>query len=267
VVAVRRTASSSSAKPAPAAIKGLGDVDDGLGFSFKKLVKGAIKYSNPIGLSVAGAKLTRDLARKTSIGRGIFNTLDYVPGGQELNKLLGGGGGGGKKAAPPKRKAKPKKKIALVRPAGEGAPSRPLQEDAPPEPEETGGGEEELEEGGGDEGAPDTGEGGEDEGGSAEELAEDAGGVDGMGGVWSSIGKGLKSAGKAVGKVGLSVGKTALETYIGRPISGGQSAGQQAVALQKAARAPAPFYKNPLVIGAAVVGAAGLVYVVTRKKR
>jgi hypothetical protein len=245
---------------AVAPMKGMAGADDQLGFSFKKLVKGAIHYGNPVGLTYEAAKLGTKLAKKTSIGRGIFDAVDYIPGGGVFNRILGGGGGGGggKKAAPA-RKPKPKRKIRIARPAAaprdEGPPGYPEGEDQEA-PEDMPG----EDQGGGDEGG--------DEGGGDEELEEGEEGdaVEGLEGFWGKVAGGLKSAGKAVGKVGASIGKTALETYIGRPL-GGQTTAQQQQALAKARAAATPFYKNPIVIGGAAVATLGAVVLLSKRGR
>lgn len=242
-----------------APMKGMAGADDQLGFSFKKLVKGAIHYGNPVGLTYEAARLGTKLAKKTSIGRGIFDAVDYLPGGGVINRVLGGGGGGGGKKAAPARKPKPKRKIRMARPAAaprdEGPPGYPEAEDQAP-PEDMPG----EDQGGGDEGG--------DEGGGDEELEEGEEGdaVDGLGGFWGKVAGGLKSAGTAVGKVGASIGKTALETYIGRPL-GGQSAAQQQQALAKARAAATPFYKNPIVMGGAAVATLGAVVLLSKRGR
>jgi hypothetical protein len=257
-VRVVRRAPAATSK----ALAGMAGADDQLGFSFKKLVKGAIHYGNPLGLTYEAAKLGTKLAKKTSIGRGIFDAVDYIPGGGVFNRILGGGGGGGgSKKAAPARKLKPKRKIRIARPAAaprdEGPPGYPEGEDREA-PEDMPG----EDQGGGDEGGD---EGGGDEGG--EEGGEEGDAVEGLEGFWGKVAGGLKSAGKAAGKVGVSIGKTALETYIGRPL-GGQTAAQQQQALAKArAAAATPFYKNPIVIGGAAVAAVGAVVLLSKRGR
>ena len=229
--------------------------DRQLGFSFSKLVKGAIKYANPIGLSVVAAKAAAGLARKTSVGRTVLNAAAYLPGGSEFLSLVGGGGGGGGgRAAPARARARPAaKKIRLrARPARGAAPPP----DEGPAPED----DEQIDDGGEEE----TGEGGEEE--TGDEGGEEGGDVEGLGSflsVLKSVGKGFATVGKAVGKVGVAVGKTALETYIGRPI-GGQSAAQQALVLARAQKAATPIWKNPLAIGGAAVVAIGGAVLLTR---
>ncbi len=263
------------------AIRGMGDPEDQLGFSFKKLIKGAIRYTNPIGLGVAVAKGAVGLARKSSIGRGIFNAVEYLPGGHELNTLVGGrgksGGGGGAAAAAPapkRRRAKKKIRLRSSRPPGGASEQAQAPEDEELDAggaEDTGGGDE----GGGDEGGDEGGEegGGEGEDGDAVEGMDQLGFsfskmVKGIGHGFAvagkAVGKGAVSVGKVAGKVGLAVGKQALAQYLGAPVGAGQTAGQQA--MQLAANPPEPLYKNPLVLagGAAAVG--GLVLLTRRRK-
>ena len=106
------------------ALRGFGDDLDQqpqFGFSFKKLIKGAVRYANPIGLSVAVARGGVSLARKTGVGRALFSAAEYLPGGHELNTLVGGRGpGGGSEGADrPPPTAQPKKNISQG-----GAPPR-----------------------------------------------------------------------------------------------------------------------------------------------
>ena len=240
------------------ALRGFGDdldLQPQLGFSFKKLIKGVARYGNPIGLSVAVARGGVGLVRKTGVGRALFSAAEYLPGGHELNTLVGGrghGGGSSAAAAAPARR-KPKKKIRLrAAPRSAAAADEEL---GPPPPDDDAGG------------VPDEG-GGDDDGGENEEQGDEGGDEEGgdieglFGNVFKKIGKAVATGAKAVGKVGAAVGKQALETYIGKPLSAAQQ--QQQIAKRPKA---APIWQNPVAIGAAGLAVVGGVVLATRKRK